>query len=288
MADPLDRPDLEDIDYQEEYDRPGSLDPSDRQAASHTAFIMEGAKLHGVSPGQDDYDTRDIYEYDAAADGIEEIVDILATRVAPDGSPIATDRTELLWGMVHALESQSRNLQYRIDRDIKEHEDLRYTEGISEVNDEALSKVLNRLVNYTDRAEAFTRLRKIAASRYRHHTGEVWRSRRRTDTAAASPRIDMRDFKKSREWRNQHDGIRIARHRKPGSASAPRLYGRPSTPFARPTAANSSSSMADTKSESMRSPRNGPASTTSARPSIDPISRTLPRISPLRAVTDRW
>lgn len=209
-GDPLDRPDLEDIDYHEEYDRAGSVDPSDHQASSHTSFIMEGAKVHGATPGQDERDTRDIYDYDEAAAGITEIVDILATRVAPDGSPIATDRSELLWGMVHALESQSRNLDYRIDQDLKEHEDLRYTEGVSEVSDEALDKVLHRLVNYRDRADAFTRLRQIAASRYRHHTGEVWRSRRRTDTAAASPRIDMRDFKKSREWRSQHDGIRVA------------------------------------------------------------------------------
>ncbi len=208
--DPLDRPDLEDIDYQEEYDRPDSVDPSDRQASSHTSFIMDGAKVHGATPGHDEADTRDIYDYDDAAAGVDEIVDILATRIAPDGSPIAADRTELLWGMVHALDSQSRNLQYRIDQDLKEHEDLRYTEGVSEVSDEALGKVLHRLHNYNDRADAFTRLRQIAASRYRHHTGEVWRSRRRTDTAAASPRIDMRDFKKSREWRNQHDGIRIA------------------------------------------------------------------------------
>ena len=207
---PLDRPDLEDIDYQEEYDRPDSADPSDHQASSHTSFIMDGAKVHGATPSQDEYDSRDIYDYDSAAGGINAIVDILATRIAPDGSPIATDRAELLWGMVHALESQSRNLQYRIDQDLKEHEDLRYTEGLSEVSDEALAKVLHRLHNYNDRADAFTRLRQIAASRYRHHTGEVWRSRRRTDTAAASPRIDMRDFKKSREWRNQHDGIRIA------------------------------------------------------------------------------
>lgn len=207
---PLDRPDLEDIDYQEEYDRPDSRDPSDQQASSHTNFIMDGARLHGVAPGQDEHDTREIYDADEAAQGIHAIVDILATRVAPDGSPIATDRAELLWGMVHALESQSRNLQYRIDQDLKEHEDLRHTEGISETNDEALGKVLHRLVNYNDRSDAFTRLRQVAASRYRHHTGEVWRSRRRTDTAAASPRIDMRDFKKSREWRNQHDGIRIA------------------------------------------------------------------------------
>ncbi len=208
--DPLDRPDLEDIDYHEEYDRADSLDPSDQQASSHTSFIMDGARVHGVTPGQDEHDTRDIYDADDAAAGIGAIVDILATRVAPENSPIASDRAELLWGMVHALESQSRNLQYRIDNDLKEHEDLRYAEGLSETNDEALAKVLHRLVNYNDRADAFTRLRQIAASRYRHHTGEVWRSRRRTDTAAASPRIDMRDFKKSREWRNQHDGIRVA------------------------------------------------------------------------------
>ena len=207
---PLDRPDLEDIDYHEEYDRPDSLDPSDRQASSHTNFIMDGAKLHGVTPGQDEHDTREIYDADEASNGIDAIIDLLATRVAPDSSPIATDRAELLWGMVHALESQSRNLQYRIDRDIKEHDELRHTEGLSETNDEALSKVLHRLVNYNDRADAFTTLRQIAASRYRHHTGEVWRSRRRTDTTAESPRIDMRDFKQSREWRNQHDGIRIA------------------------------------------------------------------------------
>ncbi len=206
----LDRPDLEDIDYQEEYDRTTDRDPSDRQATSHTSFIMDGAKLHGVTPGQDEFDTREIYDADDAASGIQKIIDILATRVAPDSSPIASDRTELLWGVVHVLESQSRNLQTQIDKDIREHEELRYAEGVSETNDEALGKVLHRLVNYNDRADAFTRLRQIAASRYRQHTGEVWRSRRRTDTTAASPRIDMRDYKKSREWRNQRDGIRIA------------------------------------------------------------------------------
>ncbi len=207
---PLDRPDLEDIDYHEEYDRADSLDPSDRQASSHTAFIMDGARVHGATPGQDEHDTREIYDADDAATGIEAIIDILATRVAPDGSPIADDRPELLWGMVHTLESQARNLQYRIDNDIREHENLRYAEGVNEVNDEALSRILGRMIDYNDRSDAFTRLRQIAASRYRHHTGEVWRSRRRTDTDAASPRIDMRDFTKSREWRNQHDGIRIA------------------------------------------------------------------------------
>ena len=209
-ANPFDRPDLEDIDYQEHYDRPEGMDQSDSQATSQFGLIAENARLHGVSPGPDEYDTREIYDGDDAAEAIAEIIDTLASRVAPDGSPIAEDRAELLWGMVHVLDSQSRNLQNQINRDINEAEELRYAEGVNEMNDETLSRVLDRIVAYNDRSDAFAHLRRVASSKYREHTGETWRARRRTDIGAASPRINMRDYDKSRTWRDQRDGIRIA------------------------------------------------------------------------------
>ena len=206
MADPFDH----DTDVQEQYDRIDGNEPSTEQASSHFQHIMDGAVLHGISPGLDDPDTREIYVPEDAAEAATTIIDTLARDIAPDGSPIAEDRAELLWGMVHVFDSQARNLQNQIDRDLREHEELRHSEGVSETNDQALQKAIDRIVDYNDRADAFDTLRRIAASSYRQHTNEVWRSRRRTDPAADSPRIHMQDYARSRNWRAQHDGIRIA------------------------------------------------------------------------------
>ena len=202
--------DLGDNDFQEQYDGVDGDQPSTHQASSHFQHIMDSAVLYGVSPGPDDPDTREIYVPEDAAEAATSIIDTLARDIAPDGSPIADDRAELLWGMVHVFDSQARNLQNQIDRDLREHDELRHAEGISETNDLALQKALDRIVDYNDRAKAFDTLRRVAASSYRRHTNEVWRSRRRTDTAADSPRIHMQDYARSRNWRAQHDGIRIA------------------------------------------------------------------------------
>ncbi len=206
MAGPLD----DDADVHEQYDRTDRDEPSTHQASSHFQHIMDNAVLHGTVPGMDDPDTREIYVPEDAAGAATAIIDTLARDIAPDGSPIAEDRAELLWGMVHVFDSQARNLHKKIDNDLREQEELRHAEGVSESNDNALQKALDRIVDYNDRADAFDTLRRIAASSYRRHTNEVWRSRRRTDPAAASPRIHMQDYAKSRNWRAQHDGIRIA------------------------------------------------------------------------------
>ena len=60
-------------------------------------------------------------------------MDIIATRLAPDGSPLAEDRDQILYGFVHVLNAQSERLHKRIESMAREIRDLIHAQDGSEV-----------------------------------------------------------------------------------------------------------------------------------------------------------
>ena len=53
------------------------------ETSSQTAMACEQAALFGATPGQDEFDNREIWNEDEALAGIEEAIHILAGAVAP-------------------------------------------------------------------------------------------------------------------------------------------------------------------------------------------------------------
>ena len=185
-------------------------------AGASTAYIMEQASLHGATPGFDDPDTREIYDPEDAHDAIDRAMDLIATRIAPDGSPLEPDRAQLLWGIVHVLNAQTERLFRAASNLGPEIRDLQKEQDGSEVKALQLQRATERGWDLQGRAEAFERLRNTAAAGYQDRTGQVWRVREpRASTTSRSerhpaPRLAMKDYIRARKYLARTQGTRVA------------------------------------------------------------------------------
>ena len=187
-----------------------------REAGASTAHIMEQARLYGATPGPDDPDTREVYDPEDAHDAIDQVMDLIATRIAPDGSPLEPDRTQLMWGIVHVLNAQAERLFRAASNLEPEIRDLQKAQDGNEISSLQLQRATERGWDLQGRAEAFERMRNTAAAGYQDHTGQIWRVREpRASTTSRSerhesPRLAMKDYTRARNYLARTAGTRVA------------------------------------------------------------------------------
>ncbi len=142
------------------------------QNESFTAMVCEQAALFGATPGPDEFDNRPVWGEAESTAAVLKAFHLLA-EAAPDGTQLADERRNLLWGFVNTLDAQTQRL--------------------------------DRAENLTARRDAFEVLRDTAAEAYRVETGEVWRPRRGSHVSQTgkltSAVIEARDFQRAKKDR---------------------------------------------------------------------------------------
>ena len=176
---------------------------TDSNLATATAAVCEHAQLFGATPGPDEYDNRDIWDRDDATAAVAEAFRILAAGVAPDGTQLADERENFLWGIVNAFHAQTTRLERAVDRIAPEIKDLQREQDGTEIRAGELERLTERARNLNSRRDAFEALRDTAADAYKTHTGEMWRPRTGSHTSRTgkltAAAIDARDFLRARE-----------------------------------------------------------------------------------------
>ena len=208
-------PGVDEIDPHDEADLDFS-DPTERALNSDVGDWMNQARLFGLGPGHGETDNRAVYDPEDAHTAVEHALEIIATRLAPDGSPLADDRNELLYGFVHVLHSQSERLHRDVSKMARELRDLIRSQDGSEVRDKELIDKTHEARNLYDRALAFDRLTNTASIAYGNLTDLTWRLREthksnfsQTDERRA-PKVTLADHMASRTWLEREEGTRIA------------------------------------------------------------------------------
>ena len=174
------------------------------QNESFTAMVCEQAALFGATPGPDEFDNRPVWDEGEATDAVIKAFGALA-EAAPDGTQLADERRNLLWGFVNTLDAQTQRLDRAADKLIPGIRDLQREQDGSEIRSRELELATDRANNLTERRDAFEQLRDTAAEAYRAETGEVWRPRRGSHVSQTgkltSAVIEARDFQRAKKDR---------------------------------------------------------------------------------------
>ena len=208
-------PDIDEADPHDQDD----IDPTERTLTDDSSDVgdwMNQARIFGLGPGRGEPDNRAVYDPDDAHTAVEEVMNIIATRLAPDGSPLAEDRDQLLWGFVHVLNAQSERLHKRVDNMSREIRELIHTQDGSDIRDTELTQKTDETRNLYDRGLAFDRLTNTAAIAYETLTGSAWHARESNKSTfsltepARAPKVSLTDHLKARTWLERAEGTRIA------------------------------------------------------------------------------
>ena len=176
----------------------------DAQHETFTAMVCEQAALFGATPGPDEFDNRPVWDEAEATAAIIRAFHLLA-EAAPDGTQLADERRNLLWGFVNTLDAQTQRLDRAADKLIPGVRELQREQDGSEIRSRELELATDRANNLTERRDAFEQLRDAAAEAYRAETGEVWRPRRGSHVSQTgkltSAVIEARDFQRAKKDR---------------------------------------------------------------------------------------
>ena len=179
-------------------------DHDDVQHETFTAMVCEQAELFGATPGPDEFDNRPVWGEGEATAAVIRAFHLLA-EAAPDGTQLADERRNLLWGFVNTLDAQTQRLDRAADRLIPGIRELQREQDGSEIRSRELELATDRANNLTERRDAFEQLRDAAAEAYRAETGEVWRPRRGSHVSQTgkltSAVIEARDFQRAKKDR---------------------------------------------------------------------------------------
>ena len=174
------------------------------QNESFTAMVCEQAALFGATPGPDEFDNRPVWGEAESTAAVLKAFHLLA-EAAPDGTQLADERRNLLWGFVNTLDAQTQRLDRAADKLIPGIRELQREQDGSEIRSRELELATDRAENLTARRDAFEGLRDAAAEAYRVETGEVWRPRRGSHVSQTgkltSAVIEARDFQRARKDR---------------------------------------------------------------------------------------
>ena len=180
------------------------VDNIEAQNESFTAMVCEQAALFGATPGPDEFDNRPVWgEAESTAAVLKAFVAL--AEAAPDGTQLADERRNLLWGFVNTLDAQTQRLDRAADKLIPGIRELQREQDGSEIRSRELELATDRAENLTARRDAFEGLRDTAAEAYRVETGEVWRPRRGSHVSQTgkltSAVIEARDFQRAKKDR---------------------------------------------------------------------------------------
>ncbi len=180
------------------------VDNIEAQNESFTAMVCEQAALFGATPGPDEFDNRPVWGEAESTAAVLKAFHLLA-EAAPDGTQLADERRNLLWGFVNTLDAQTQRLDRAADKLIPGIRELQREQDGSEIRSRELELTTDRAQNLSDRRDAFEQLRDAAAEAYRVETGEVWRPRRGSHVSQTgkltSAVIEARDFQRAKKDR---------------------------------------------------------------------------------------
>ena len=180
------------------------VDNIEAQNESFTAMVCEQAQLFGATPGPDEFDNRPVWGEAESTAAVLKAFGALA-EAAPDGTQLADERRNLLWGFVNTLDAQTQRLDRAADKLIPGIRELQREQDGSEIRSRELELATDRAGNLTARRDAFEGLRDTAAEAYRVETGEVWRPRRGSHVSQTgkltSAVIEARDFQRAKKDR---------------------------------------------------------------------------------------
>ncbi len=180
------------------------VDNIEAQNESFTAMVCEQAALFGATPGPDEFDNRPVWGEAESTAAVLKAFHLLA-EAAPDGTQLADERRNLLWGFVNTLDAQTQRLDRAADKLIPGIRELHREKDGSEIRSRELELATDRAENLTARRDAFEVLRDTAAEAYRVETGEVWRPRRGSHVSQTgkltSAVIEARDFQRAKKDR---------------------------------------------------------------------------------------
>ncbi len=174
------------------------------QNESFTAMVCEQAALFGATPGPDEFDNRPVWGEAESTAAVLKAFHLLA-EAAPDGTQLADERRNLLWGFVNTLDAQTQRLDRAADKLIPGIREMQREQDGSEIRSRELELATDRAQNFNARRDAFEQLRDAAAEAYRVETGEVWRPRRGSHVSQTgkltSAVIEARDFQRAKKDR---------------------------------------------------------------------------------------
>ena len=75
------------------------------QGQSVMELACEHAQTFGLTPEPDEFDSRDVWDENAAIDAVHAAFELLADGIGPDGTQLADERESLLWGFVNMLDA---------------------------------------------------------------------------------------------------------------------------------------------------------------------------------------
>ena len=180
------------------------VDNIEARNESFTAMVCEQAALFGATPGPDEFDNRPVWGEAESTAAVLKAFHLLA-ETAPDGTQLADERRNLLWGFVNTLDAQTQRLDRAADKLIPGIRELQREQDGSEIRSRELELATDRAENLTARRDAFEVLRDTAAEAYRVETGEAWRPRRGSHVSQTgkltSAVIEARDFQRAKKNR---------------------------------------------------------------------------------------
>ncbi len=172
---------------------------------AHTLTITENLALFGGAPDRGEPDYREVWDEDHSLAALDEAMRIVVQGVTVDGTQMADEREQLMWGFVNIMHAQIQRLDGARDRIVPDIRDLIHAQDGSEVKANQLETLTERARNLGDRSQAFEKMRDRAAAAYLAETGSRWHPRRGSLVSRtghrAHARIDSRDYARAREKR---------------------------------------------------------------------------------------
>ena len=184
---------------------------------SMTAAIAEQAALYGATPGPGERDTRDVWLDEGAPlspDGttpphlarafqnVAEGICLIVDTVAPDGYQMASERENLMWGLVNVFHAQMSRVETRTATLAREIESFKAAQDGSDSASLELEDKIHDLQSQSRKRDVFETFRDYAGEAYFHDAGKAWEPRTGShvsQTGDIAPRIDSREFLRARE-----------------------------------------------------------------------------------------
>ena len=155
-------------------------------AQSPTGYICEQAELFGVTPGPDEFDTREIWHKKSATNALRQIYQLFVSEILTEGFQLHDETEPLLWGITHVFHAQASRLERAIDPLIPQLQDLIEAEDGTEMHSFQLQRTQERAQNLNDRRDAMEILRNAATELYHEFTTNHWQPRRGSFTTQTS------------------------------------------------------------------------------------------------------
>ena len=195
-------------------------DDNERPGAP-TLTITENLALFGGAPERGEPDYREVWDEDHSLAALDEAMRIVVRGLTVDGTQMADEREQLMWGFVNVMHAQVQRLDGALNRitrpsiqpldgDPERGElsirDLIHAQDGSEVKANQLEALTARARNLADRSSVFEKMRDRAAAAYLAETGNRWHPRRGSLVSRTGhdryARIDSADYARALEKRD--------------------------------------------------------------------------------------